>query len=160
MIEIKEVVRRLILHEGLRLHPYNCSKGKKTIGVGRNLQDNPLTEKEKQYLGRSDLSSGISKAEALYLLKNDIIKHKAECQKNIPFFYELSDERQYALLDMCFNLGIKGLLKFKKMLYAMSIGDFQGAGKECLNSRYAQEVGLRAVRISHLITKGEWSELR
>ena len=156
MIETKEIVKRLILHEGLRLTPYNCTKNKLTIGVGRNLQNNPLSQQEKEFLGRSDISNGITQEEAIYLLKNDIKRHLTECYKYIPFFCELSDERQYALFDMCFNLGIRGLLKFKKMLECMSIGDFRGASKECINSRYAKDVGKRAFRISKLIQEDKW----
>ena len=156
MIATKDIIKRLILHEGVRLKPYRCSKNKLTIGVGRNLQDNPLSIEEKEFLHRADVTNGITKEEALYLLKNDIKKHLTECHKNIPFFYELSDERQYALLDMCFNLGIRGLLKFKKMLYCLSIGDCKGASKECLNSQYAKEVGIRAVRIARLLQDDEW----
>ena len=157
MIATKEIVKRLILHEGLRLKPYKCSKNKLTTGVGRNLQDNPLTSEEKNFLQRADISQGITQDEALYLLKNDIKKHLAECHKYIPFFCELSDEKQYALLDMCFNLGIRGLLKFRKMLYCLSIGDYRGASKECLNSQYAKEVGIRALRISRLLLEDKWS---
>ena len=76
--------------------------------------------------------------------------------KNLSFWYQLDDERQYALLDMCFNMGIKRLLGFKRMLNAMLIGDYRGAAKECLMSKYAKDVGLRAVRISRLIETGVW----
>ena len=58
---------------------------------------------------------------------------------------------------MCFNLGIQGLLKFKKMLYCLSIGDYRGASKECINSQYAKDVGIRALRISRLLSEDKWS---
>ena len=79
-----------------------------------------------------------------------------ELINNISWFYQLDDERQYALLDMCFNMGISRLLKFKKMLNAMFIGDFKGAAKECLNSKYARDVKKRAERIARLIQTGIW----
>lgn len=155
MIDMQEAIKRLILHEGLRLKPYKCPAGYLTIGVGRNVETNPITEEEKKVIG--DWDHGITENGAKYLLKNDIIKAHKNCKKYIDFYKDLDDERQYALLDMCFNLGIIGLLKFRKMLFAMEIGDYRGASKECLNSKYAKEVGKRAVRIAKTIEKGVFS---
>lgn len=155
MIEMHETIERLIVHEGLRLKPYKCPAGYLTIGVGRNVETNPITEEEKKVVG--DWERGITENGAKYLLKNDIIKAYRECKKYIEFYKTLDDERQYALLDMCFNLGIYGLLKFRKMLFAMEIGDYRGAAKECLNSKYAKEVGKRAIRIARTIEKGVFS---
>lgn len=39
----------------------------------------------------------------------------------------------------------------------MLIGDYRGAAKECLNSKYARDVGKRAVRIARLIETGVWT---
>jgi lysozyme len=155
MIELEEAISRLILHEGMKLKPYKCPAGYLTIGVGRNVETNPITAEEKKVVG--DWEHGITKNGAKYLLKNDIIKAHKECKRYIEFYKTLDDERQYALLDMCFNLGIYGLLKFRKMLFAMEIGDYRGAAKECLNSKYAKEVGKRAVRIARTIEKGVFS---
>lgn len=154
MIEFDEIQRRLMLHEGCVDHVYVCPAGYKTIGIGRNLETNPLTAKEKEVVG--DISKGITLKNALYLLKNDVKRCVRDLIKNISWFYQLSDERQYALLDMCFNMGIKRLLCFKRMLGAMFIGDYRGAAKECLNSKYARDVGKRAERIARLIETGVW----
>lgn len=155
MIRLNEAIERLVFHEGLLLKPYICPAGYLTIGVGRNLITNPLTAKEIEVVGKN-YKDGISESAAFYLLKNDIKRSKEDLSKNISWFYQLDDERQYALLDMCFNLGIKRLLGFKKMLGAMFIGDYRGAAKECLNSKYAKDVGKRAQRIARLIETGVW----
>ena len=154
MILRGEIVGRLLLEEGMVLKPYVCPAGFLTIGVGRNLDTNPLTPKERKKIG--DVNKGITTDEAIYLLKNDIMRCQDELINNISWFYQLDDERQYALLDMCFNMGISRLLKFKKMLNAMFIGDFKGAAKECLNSKYARDVKKRAERIARLIQTGIW----
>lgn len=154
MIEQDEIISRLILHEGLNLKPYRCTAGYLTIGVGRNLIANPLTAEEKKVVG--DWSKGITKNAALYLLRNDIKRTINDCKKNIRGWKDLDAERKYALFDMCFNMGIKRLLQFKKMLGDMEIGNFRGAAKECLNSKYAKDVGLRAIRIARTIEKGEF----
>lgn len=154
MIDTYEATQRLILHEGLRLQPYFCSKGKKTIGIGRCLDTNPLTVEEEKVVG--DWQHGITKGAAVYLLLNDIKRIEAELKKKIKFFKHLDDERQYALLDMAFNLGVRGLLQFERMLKALSDKKYKTASHECLNSRYAKEVGQRAERIAHLLATGEF----
>ena len=154
MIDMNEKIQRLVMHEGCRLQPYYCTKGKQTIGVGRNLDDNPLTEEERRVCG--DWEHGITKQSAFYLLRNDIKRTEAECKKRIAIYDVLDDERQYALLDMAFNLGVAGVLKFKKMLTAMACGYWEDAAKECLNSKYAKEVGQRAKRIAETIRTGKF----
>ena len=154
MVLFEDIKKRLMLHEGCVDHVYICPAGFKTIGIGRNLQTNPLTQKEREFVG--DLTK-ITVEQALYLLKNDVKRCTKELLNNISFFSQLDDERQYALLDMCFNMGIKKLLKFKRMLNAMLIGDYRGAAKECLMSKYAKDVGKRAVRIARLIETGVWT---
>ena len=154
MIDEEEIIRRLILHEGMRLEAYKCFNGYLTIGVGRNLITNPLSKEEQEHIG--DWSKGISREDAIYLLRNDIKRLIRECREKISCWRGLDAERKYALLDTAFNLGITGLLKFKKMLHALSIGDYRGAAKECLNSKYAKDVGIRAVRIAHTLETGRF----
>ncbi len=154
MLDIEETITRLCIHEGICLKPYKCPAGYLTIGVGRNLITNPITKAEEKVIG--DWRHGITKNAAFYLLRNDIKRVERECRQNIGFWRNLDDERQYALLDMAFNLGIKGLLQFKKMLSEMAIGNYRGAAKECLNSKYARDVGKRAERIAKTIETGEF----
>ena len=155
MIAYNEIQKRLLLHEGLLLKPYICPAGYLSVGVGRNLITNPLSPKEIEVVGKN-YKDGISENAVFFLLKNDVKRCFKELSDNISWFYQLDDERQYALLDMCFNMGIKRLLGFKRMLGAMFIGDYRGAAKECLNSKYAKDVGKRAERIAQLIETGVW----
>ena len=155
MISQNELIQRLVLHEGCVLMPYKCPAGYLTIGVGRNLETNPFTSEELKVVG-NDWRHGITKNAAFYLLKNDIAKVEIECMKQIPFWFRLSSERQYALLDMAFNLGINGLLKFKRMLGSMGVGNFEQAADQCLESKYAQQTGKRAKRIANTIRTGRF----
>ena len=135
------LLERLVLHEGLRLKPYRCTKGRLTIGVGRNLED-----------------KGLSKEEAFFLLKNDILEVQNECEKHFKFFNQLNQTRQEVLLEMAFNLGIKGLKGFKKFLKALDEKDYLTASKEMLNSKWALEVKGRAKRLALLMQKGSCSD--
>lgn len=130
----EKIKKRLIEHEGIRLKPYRCGAGKLTIGVGRNLEDR-----------------GISQEEALYLLKNDIELSEKECQSAFPFYESLDEQRQSVLLEMCFNLGMPRLKGFRMMLEALAYHDYSRASDEMLNSRWARQVGNRALRLAGMI---------
>lgn len=153
MLTLDEVVQRLVYHEGVVLKPYKDTKGKLTIGIGRCIDTNPFTYEELKAVG--DWEKGITKNAAFFLLRNDIRRVSKECKSNIPFYEELNDGRRYALLDMCFQLGIGGLLGFKKMLAAMSVGNWIEAKEQCLDSKYAREDSpKRAERIARTIETG------
>lgn len=156
MIDINEAERRLILHEGMKLTVYTCPAGYKTIGVGRNLETNPLTAEEEKAC--PDVAHGITKNGAMMLLRNDIHRCETELSKNFTWFRELDNERQYALLDMDFNLGLARLKKFRKMLVALENKQFDEAAAQCLDSNYARQVPKRANRIATLIRTGHWVE--
>lgn len=130
---------QLVKHEGLRLKPYHCTAGKLTIGVGRNLDD-----------------KGITEAEAAALLDNDINEVWKECSSRLAAFGfgALDDARQHVLLDMAFNLGVPGLLRFKKMLDAIGRRDFDAAAREMLESQWARQVGDRAVELAQMMKDG------
>lgn len=155
MIDINEAVQRLAFHEGCRLEPYKDHLGYWTIGIGRCYEKNPITKEEEKVIGTC-WEKGITKNGAYYLLRNDIKRCIKELEKKIPFWRMLDDERQYALLDMAFQNGVPGLLKFRKMLSALGVGNYIEASKECLDSRWAKQTPLRANRIANTIKTGKW----
>jgi lysozyme len=154
MLSNDEIIQRLVFHEGCVLKVYICPAGYPTIGVGRNLETNPLTNEELKVCG--DYMHGITKNAAFYLLRNDIERVVKDCKKKISFWEQLDDERKYALLDMCFQLGLGGLLKFKNMLKAMGVGNFKEAAAQCLDSQYAKQTPSRAKRIAKTIECGRF----
>ena len=121
-------------HEGLRLSPYKCTSGKLTIGYGRNIEDN-----------------GISKQEAEIMLCNDISSCQNELDLNIPAWRDLSEPRRAVLINMVFNLGYPRFSKFKKMLQAIKEKDFNRAAAEMLDSRWARQVGNRAIELAEIM---------
>lgn len=123
--------------EDKRSKVYKDSLGIETIGVGRNLRDKGLSEDEIQYL-----------------LANDIRGSEKDLDARLPWWRGLSEARQRALANMCFNLGITRLLGFAKALAALKAGDYEEAARQFLDSRWASQVGQRAQRIAELIRKG------
>lgn len=130
------ILRELIkLHEGVESHAYKCSQNKITIGVGRNIDPTGI---------------GLSPDEIDYLLDNDIARCITELDQ-FSWFENLSETRRFAVIDMCFNLGITRFKGFKKAIAAMSISDFDTAADEFFDSRWAKQVGNRAITICEMI---------
>jgi lysozyme len=132
------LIRQLRLHEGERLGPYRCTAGKLTIGVGRNLEDR-----------------GITRAESAMLLANDIEEMDANLTRKLPWVARLDDVRRRVLIDMAFNLGVSGLLEFKRTLAAVEQGRYQEAAGMMLQSRWASQVGERAQRLARMMLTGQ-----
>lgn len=129
----------LLKHEGMMNKPYFCSSGKLTIGIGRNIEDN-----------------GITKDEAVILLKNDIERCEQEARKYFPWFDSLGLARQDVILSMIFNLGITRLLGFKNLISAIAKQDFKLAAEEMLASLWAKQVKARASELSEMMKTGQY----
>jgi lysozyme len=57
---------------------------------------------------------------------------------------------------LCFNVGLSRLMGFKKALAAMAIEDYDVAADEFLDSRWAKQVGSRALTITDMIRTGDY----
>ena len=136
-------VRELIaLHEGRVPHAYQDSLGYWTIGVGH------LIDKRKG--GR--LPEPIIDA----LLDMDIAEHAAALEAALPWVSGLDTVRRAVLVDMAFNLGVPGLLKFKNTLEFVRNGRWVEAGAGMLASLWASQVGPRARRLANMMRTGKW----
>lgn len=150
---MEKIIKRLEFHEGMVLTPYICPTGHKTIGIGHNVEARPFTDEEKKAIG--DWEKGITKNMAYMICRNDV-NLCLEKLKTLDFWKSLDEERQYALIDLCFQLGWVGLKKFKKMLKALTVKDYLTAAAELLDSKYATQTPKRAKRIANLIKTGVW----
>jgi lysozyme len=137
-----QLARQLKVDEGLRLHAYADTEGWLTIGYGRMIDE------------RKD--GGISEAEAVYLLGNDIDDRLHNIGKALPWVYRLSDARKAALLNMAFQMGIGGLLGFEQTLAAVRDERYAHAAHLMLLSRWAQQTPARARKMARQIETGEW----
>ena len=133
----EKLIEELKRDEGVELRPYKCSAGFLTLGVGRNIEER-----------------GITMDESDYLLANDITICEEEAARVFKWYDTLSDVRQRVILNMIFNLGLTKLLNFKKFLAAMEAEDWEEAGKQMLDSRWAKQVGNRADRLEQMIVNG------
>lgn len=136
------LIDQLRRDEGEVLHGYQDHLGFWTIGVGR------LIDRRK--------GGGISREESAYLLNNDIHKVDQALRSRLDWFARLDEVRQCALLNMGFQLGIDGLLEFKRTLAAVRDGRYAEAETYALQSKWAEQTPARARRVTRQLASGEW----
>lgn len=131
---MSELTQMLIRHEGLKHFAYRDSVGKITIGVGRNLEDRGITEDE-----------------AMYLLENDIADFTKQLSERLYWFDTQPEKVKMVMVDMCFNMGLGGLLTFHNTLEHIKNGNYPEASKDMLNSKWAIETGVRAIDLADIM---------
>lgn len=135
----KELMRaELSRDEGRRKMLYRDTVGKVSGGVGRNFTDKGLRDDE------IDL-----------MLDNDISESETELDKVAGWWRSMNDVRQRVLLNMHFNMGWSVLSTFKNTLGHMKAGDYGQAADGMLASKWARQVGLRAVRLADMMRTGK-----
>ena len=128
--------------EGFSATRYLCPAGKLTQGYGRNLEAHPLTEEEEAEL---NVDGTVSKEVAAKWALKELRECEMKLSQNI-IYSKLSPTRKAVLLDMCFNIGYTGLLKFKKMWFALGNKDYAEASRQMKDSKYYTDVKSRGVR--------------
>ena len=154
-------IEKLIKHEGIVLNVYKDSLGIDTIGIGRNLEDRGITQEELDDLDIPSIDHvyeyGITEEDAVYLATNDIEIVEEELGRAHSCIEDLDAVRQLVVMDMAFNMGVPRLCKFKKMWAAIHAGDYNTAAVEMLDSRWATQVGTRAIKLSKAMEEGKFS---
>lgn len=132
-----EMIRR---HEGFVSHAYQDHLSYWTIGYGRLIDERR--------------GGGISRDEAEYLLSNDVSQVKEQLSERLPWWDQIDEARQAALVNMAFQLGIDGLLQFRNTLHLIQNERWERAAREALNSRWANQTPERAREIAGIIETG------
>lgn len=131
--------------EGVKYSPYRDSVGILTVGVGHNIEAKPLP---------ADWTFPLTDAQVDQLLSQDLEEVFVGLDKNVPWWRSLSYERQRVLVNMAFNLGIKGLMGFKNTLASIKSGLYQSAAEGMLASKWASQVSARAKRLAAMMVMG------
>ena len=146
---IDDLLLDLIRDEGAVRGPHNRHiiyddhLGYRTLGYGRLMEP--------------DMGGGLSESEAQFMLRSDVVRVLAEMDDTWPWAADLSPAQRRGLANLLFNVGLPRLRKFVNMLEALkksAAGDAGAANRasaECLDSRYAGQVGDRAKRIADLL---------
>lgn len=125
--------------EGFSRVPYKDTKGILTIGIGHNMQAQPLPNGWKWPLTDEQITM---------LFQGDVKEDALDAlDKHLPWWSSMSDVRQRVIANMCFNMGVEELLDFHNTLAAMQEGRYGDAADGMKASLWYGQVGARAVRL-------------
>lgn len=131
--------------EGVRYSPYKDTMGIDTVGVGHNLKAKPLPE---------GTTYPLTDAQVDAILADDLLEVFHGLDKHVPWWGTLTQARQRVLINMCFQLGINGLLTFKNTLDAIKKGHYELAAANMLASKWNQQTGSRVKRLTKMMIEG------
>ncbi len=141
-VDASRLEAAIIQNEGVSSFVYVDIVGHYTVGIGRNLDKRG--------------NNGLTEDEMLYLLRNDIRR----CQKSLepyPWYSIQNEPRKDALIELCFNMGMPRLLKFRNTLRFMGEKNYDEAAKHLLMSKWSKQVGpTRSKKISEQIRRGRY----
>ena len=122
------------LSEGFRDKVYKCTEGVDTIGYGFAIKDLVMDEDIAEMILRRKLDSLIDRV-----------------NKTFKFVEDMPEAGQDVIYEMCYQLGVSGVSKFKKTLLYLENHEFKMASKEMLDSRWARQTPNRAKKLSDII---------
>ena len=129
-----DLLKAVKLSEGFRDRVYKDTLGIDTIGYGFAIKDLVLDEDISEMILRRKLDSLIERV-----------------NKRFKWVSELPIEAQDVIYEMCYQLGITGVSKFKKTLAYLENFEYKMASKEMLDSKWARQTPNRAKRLSDII---------
>ena len=122
------LIKSIEEHEGFVGNSYKDNLGFDTIGFGTKL---PLSKDESRLILQARLNKMI----------DDIKIRKT-------WFVRLPEEAQDIISEMAYQMGVNGVMNFKKMWEALHIADYIKASEEMMNSRWAIQTPNRAKKLS------------
>mgnify|MGYP003136751757 FL=1 len=131
---MKDLLEKIKHHEGFVEHVYDDSLGIPTIGYGFAIKDLILDE---------DI------AEEILIRKLEKLKKNANSR--FKWLEDMPQEVQEVVINMCYQLGIRGVSKYRKAISAMQEGDWEEAADEMLDSLWARQTPNRAKELSDIV---------
>lgn len=145
-MDAAKTVQLLEREEGFRAVPYFCSAGKRTFAIGYNIdaRGNPVWW---------DGVSPCTHQQAITQLQADVHSIADSLDK---YLSGLNNARQAVLISMAYQMGVPGLLKFKRTLKTIAAGRYAEAAGYMLASLWAKQTPSRAMRHAKQMETGEW----
>jgi|TARA_B100000900_G_C20475054_1_gene673025 GH24 family phage-related lysozyme (muramidase) len=139
-MDVEKCKAEIKRHEGEVLKIYEDSLGFKTLGIGHLCQPG---DPEYDW----EVGTKVSQEVVDLYYEDDFNKHLAEAIHVFgtdEAFYNLPENIQHVLVNMCFNLGGTRLSNFKNMLSACRSHNWEQMAAEMENSRWYSQVGRRS----------------
>ena len=143
-MNLKESIK---IHEGFRSSVYLCPTGHPTVGYGFRVAD--LSADELALNGGA--VEPMSKEVAEKILDIKITKFKKEVYNALPWLTYAPMDIQDALCEMAYQMGVAGLLGFKKTLAMIKERRYREAAENMLKSKWATQTPKRAKQIANLV---------
>ena len=135
MRNIDDLVDDIAREEGWRDRVYLCSAGKETIGFGFLISELNLT-----------------KEEGMMILRRYVQEKLDNVSKSQSWFNNLPPKVQDVFINMVFQMGLTGVLRFKKMVSNMKDSNWKAAADEMLDSKWAKKDSpARAKRLAQIV---------
>lgn len=157
VISSYDVPDSLINDEGIRSEVYRDTRGKRTVGIGFNMDD-PASRNTwasagiaKDFDAVREGAAALDDAEISALANVSYNNAFDTASKHVKGFHRLPPAKQEALVNMAYQLGDSKFREFKRMRGALAAGKFSLAAREVLSSDYAQQVPERASRIAAIL---------
>lgn len=131
------------------MFPYRDSRGLWTIGCG-HLIDSRKGGSWPEWMR----SVPMLDEDALRLLNEDIDACISNLNRYLPWWHRLTDRRKHVLISMVFQMGISGVLAFRRMIEALEKEDYSRAAKEMQDSKWAEQTPERADRMAAMMLAG------
>jgi len=146
-MNIDKLRKELTFDEGCVDKIYLDHLGYPTFGIGHL-----VLETDAEY--NKDVGTPVSEERIKECFEKDIENVFNDLNRSIPWWKDLPEDLTLVIANMSFNLGITRLLKFKKFLTALEVKNWDNAAVEMMDSRWAKQVGPRAVRLKDRVLKG------
>ena len=137
---IDQLREELEIDEGNVKSVYLCSEKKLTVGIGHLCR-----EGEPEYA--MEVGTPGSEARVAELCEKDVGWTVKDCYKLLPDFDMLPEEVRLIFANMMFNLGMKNLGMFKRLLAAIEDRDWQKAADEMYDSKWRRQLPNRSGRL-------------
>ena len=139
-MNMEKLQQDLTFDEGCVNEIYLDHLGYETFGIGHLVLESDVEHGQ-------DVGTAVSEERIKECFEKDIENVFKDLDRSVSWWRDLPEDLTLVMANMCFNLGVTRLLKFKNFLSAMKVKDWDTAAVEMIDSRWAIQVGPRAVRL-------------
>jgi lysozyme len=139
-MNVDKLREQLKIDEGVKYEIYLDHLGYPTFGIGHL-----IVESDEEH--GKPVGTPVSEERVNAVFDSDVATYINEAKKVFPNLETLPSEAQEVIVNMTFNMGAPRLAKFKKFIAAIEAHNWDTASVEMMDSRWANQVGNRAIRL-------------
>ena len=148
-VDVTVLYDEIASDEGKVLHPYLCTEGYATIGIGHKIlnTDPEINLPIKNAYDGAPEEDCITEHRCYELFQEDVQIAIDGCRRIYDNWEKLPQEAQHVLVNMCFQMGPTGLSKFKHMNQAIEDQAWGQVALEMHDSRWSRQTPERSKRL-------------